>query len=99
MQKKRIGNLSLRENQPKPRAQRRGSNLVAGILSVILIFAAATFVGAAETRGVAIKPKAPTGEAVKGDLWLFTIGIDSYLNWNRLNTAVNDAKSVTALPY
>lgn len=45
-------------------------------------------------RGLSARPKAPTGEEVKGDLWLVTIGINSYLSWPRLTTAVNDAKAV-----
>jgi uncharacterized caspase-like protein len=47
-----------------------------------------------EDRGIAVRPKAPTGEEVKGEQWLLTIGIDTYLNWNLLTTAVNDAKAV-----
>jgi hypothetical protein len=45
-------------------------------------------------RGIAIKPVSPSGAKVKGNQWLFVIGIDTYINWPRLNTAVSDAKSV-----
>ncbi len=45
-------------------------------------------------RGIAVKPVSPSGSQVKGDQWLFVIGIDTYINWPRLKTAVNDAKSV-----
>ena len=45
-------------------------------------------------RGIAIKPIAPTGEKVKGEQWLLTIGIDSYISWPRLKTAANDAKAL-----
>ncbi|HIJ86996.1 MAG TPA: hypothetical protein HPP97_04840 [Desulfuromonadales bacterium] len=34
---------------------------------------------AKDERGITIRPIAPTGEKVKGEQWLLTIGIDSYL--------------------
>ena len=46
------------------------------------------------TRGIAIRPISPAGKEVKGDQWLFVIGIDKYTSWPRLKTAVNDAKAV-----
>ena len=49
---------------------------------------------AKDERGLTVRPTAPTGEKAKGELWLLTIGIDSYLSWPRLKTAVNDAKAV-----
>ena len=49
---------------------------------------------ASDQRGLSVRPKAPTGEEVKGDLWLVAIGINSYISWPRLKTAVNDAKAV-----
>ena len=45
-------------------------------------------------RGIAVKPVSPSGSKVKGNQWLFVIGIDTYINWPRLKTAVSDAKSV-----
>jgi formylglycine-generating enzyme required for sulfatase activity len=45
-------------------------------------------------RGIAVKPVSPSGAKAKGNQWLFVIGIDTYIHWPRLNTAVNDAKSV-----
>ena len=45
-------------------------------------------------RGIAIKPVSPSGAKVKGNQWLFVIGINTYINWPRLKTAVSDAKSV-----
>ena len=45
-------------------------------------------------RGIVIRPTAPTGGTVKGDQWLLVIGIDNYLQWPKLKTAVNDAKNV-----
>ena len=45
-------------------------------------------------RGINVRPISPSGEEVKGDQWLFVIGIDTYINWPRLNTAVNDAQCI-----
>ena len=45
-------------------------------------------------RGIAVKPASPSEAKVKGNQWLFVIGIDTYINWPRLKTAVSDAKSV-----
>ncbi|MCE1225571.1 MAG: SUMF1/EgtB/PvdO family nonheme iron enzyme [Geobacteraceae bacterium] len=65
-------------------------------LLVLFLLAAnaGTVLAAPDQRGLSARPKAPTGEEVKGDLWLVTIGINYYLNWPRLKTAVNDAKAV-----
>ncbi|MCG2757627.1 MAG: caspase family protein [Desulfobacteraceae bacterium] len=46
------------------------------------------------SRGIRVEPISPTGERVTGNQWLFVIGIDTYIEWSRLETAVNDAKSV-----
>jgi len=45
-------------------------------------------------RGVAVRPISPTGSEVIGNQWLFVIGIDTYIKWPPLKTAVNDAKAV-----
>jgi len=45
-------------------------------------------------RAISIRPTSPSGAEVTGNQWLFVIGIDTYLNWPRLNTAVSDAKSI-----
>ena len=66
---------------------------LAGLLCLVLA-AALPALAATDQRGVALRPKAPTGKEVKGDLWLLTIGINSYLSWPQLKTAVNDARSV-----
>jgi formylglycine-generating enzyme required for sulfatase activity len=47
-----------------------------------------------DQRGLIVRPKTPTGEEAKGDLWLITIGIDNYHSWPRLKTATNDAKAL-----
>jgi uncharacterized caspase-like protein len=61
------------------------------VVGFLLLTGAVT--GAAE-RGIGVRPVAPTGETVTGTQWLLTIGIDNYLNWPRLKTAVNDAQAV-----
>jgi len=53
-----------------------------------------TLTALASERGIGVKPVAPTGETVSGKQWLLTIGIDDYLQWPRLKTAVNDARAV-----
>jgi hypothetical protein len=45
-------------------------------------------------RGIIVRPKAPTGDVAKGNLWLLTVGIDKYLSWPKLKTAEHDAKSM-----
>lgn len=46
------------------------------------------------SRGIRVELISPTGERVTGNQWLFVIGIDTYIEWPRLKTAVNDARSV-----
>ncbi len=65
------------------------------IVICLLLMLMPPFVQAApDSRGLAARPKTISGEELKGELWLLTIGIDSYQNWNRLKTAVNDARAV-----
>ena len=64
------------------------------IFTLSLLFLISTPAHTATERGVAIKPVAPTGEEVRGSQWLLVIGIDNYLRWPKLRTAVNDAKAV-----
>ncbi len=45
-------------------------------------------------RGLSVKPISPSGTEVTGNQWLYVIGIDTYIHWPRLETAVNDAKAV-----
>ncbi len=49
---------------------------------------------AEEERGIAVIPVSPSGHQVRGNQWLFVIGINTYLEWPRLNTAVSDARTV-----
>ena len=62
------------------------------IIATILLFL--TPYSSIASRGIKIKPISPAGNRVSGNQWLFVIGIDTYLAWPRLETAVNDAKSV-----
>ena len=48
----------------------------------------------AKQRAISVRPVSPSGGEVTGNQWLFVIGIDTYIHWPRLNTAVNDAKAV-----
>ena len=60
------------------------------LISILMLFTASSL--SADTRGISVKPVSPSGEQVAGDQWLFVIGIDTYIEWPRLETAVNDAK-------
>jgi hypothetical protein len=59
-------------------------------LSFILLFPCY----AVTERGVSVKPISPLGTEVKGNQWLFVIGINTYIYWPHLKTAVNDAKAL-----
>ena len=48
-----------------------------------------SFTFANASRGVGVYLVAPTGEVVKRDQWMFAIGIDTYIEWPRLKTAVD----------
>jgi len=58
----------------------------------IIFFLTSNYSDAA--RGINVRPISPSDAEVKGYQWLFVIGIDTYIHWPRLKTAVNDAKSV-----
>ena len=65
------------------------------VLIISFVFLVPTIIHSAEEeRGMAVIPVSPTGHQVRGNQWLFVIGINTYLEWSRLNTAVNDAKTV-----
>ncbi|MBU0769593.1 MAG: caspase family protein, partial [Proteobacteria bacterium] len=59
-------------------------------LTLILLFPCY----AVSDRGLSVKPISPSGSEVTGYQWLFVIGIDTYIDWPRLKTAVNDAKAL-----
>ncbi len=49
---------------------------------VLLVLAAVSLgfpSGAQAKRGIAVRPRAPSGAEVKGEQWLFVIGVDSYI--------------------
>ena len=48
---------------------------------------------AAIQRGIRVSPLSPSGVTVEGNHWLFVVGIDTYIRWPRLSTAVYDAKA------
>jgi len=65
------------------------------VLIISFVVLVPTIIHSAEDeRGMAVIPVSPTGHQVRGNQWLFVIGINTYLEWSRLNTAVNDAKTV-----
>ena len=61
---------------------------------ILLVICLLPSINAYAARGLKVAPISPVGKEVKGDNWLFVIGIDTYIKWPRLETAVNDAKSV-----
>jgi len=63
-------------------------------LIISLVFFVCSIVIVAEEQGGRAEPVSPTGHAISGNQWLLVIGIDSYANFPRLNTSVNDAKAV-----
>jgi len=65
---------------------------ILSIVSLLILSAFFTATLSAKQRG--ILPISPTGTEVTGDQWLFVIGIDTYIHWPRLKTAVSDAQSV-----
>ena len=64
------------------------------VLIISFVFLEFSFVSIAEEQGGGPVLVSPTGHEISGNQWLFVIGIDSYANFARLNTSVNDAKTV-----
>ena len=64
------------------------------VLVISFVFLAFSIVSVAKEQGVGAVLVSPTGHEISGNQWLFVIGIDSYTNFLRLNTSVNDAKAV-----
>jgi formylglycine-generating enzyme required for sulfatase activity len=62
------------------------------LLFAIILFL--PFYTEAARRGITARPINPSGTEVTGNQWLFVIGIDTYIHWPPLNTAVSDAKSL-----
>ncbi len=63
-------------------------------LIISFVFLAFSFVSIAEEQRGEAELVSPNGHEIRGNQWLFVIGIDSYTNFPRLNTSVNDAKAV-----
>jgi len=61
---------------------------------ILLVMCLLASINVYAARGVKVAPVSPVGKEVKGDTWLFVIGIDTYIEWPRLKTAVNDARAV-----
>jgi len=68
------------------------------VLIITFVFFLTPIIHSAEEErgvaGIARIPVSPTGHQVRGNQWLFVIGINTYLEWERLSAAVNDAKTV-----
>lgn len=62
-------------------------------LIITFVFIFSTF-SVLDVRGEATIPLSPTGHNISGNQWLFVIGINTYIEWPHLSTAVNDAKAV-----
>ena len=69
-------------------------NIVTKYYFIIFIFLFTTNIQAENQRAVVVTLHSPDGEEVKGNQWLFIIGINSYIHWPTLNTAENDATAV-----
>ncbi len=70
------------------------TNIFISVLIISLTFFACSIAISAEEQGGGAVLVSPTGHEISGNQWLFVIGIDSYTNFPRLNTSVNDAKAV-----
>ncbi len=64
------------------------------ILIVSFIFYFFSIISVLEVHGETAIPLSPAGHEVSGNQWLFVIGINKYIEWPRLNAAVNDARAV-----
>ncbi len=64
------------------------------VLTISFVFLAFLIVSVAEEQDGGAVLVSPTGHEISGNQWLFVIGIDSYTNFPRLNTSVNDAKAL-----
>lgn len=65
------------------------------LLTFILIFPIIVpSLHAKEQQRIVSVPLSPTGQEVRGNQWLFVIGINAYTEWPLLSTAVNDARAV-----
>ncbi len=54
---------------------------------------------AENTRGIAVRPKAPDKKTIIGDNWLLLVGINKYKNFDNLKAPVNDSKALKKVLY
>jgi hypothetical protein len=85
---------STRFHEDNARREFMKSSLPINLSLYILVSLLAFLVLSREAHSIAVRPVSPIGTKVTGDQWLFVIGIDTYIEWPRLKTAVNDAKAV-----
>jgi hypothetical protein len=64
------------------------------VLIISLVFFVCSIAIIAKEQGEGTALVSPAGHEISGNQWLLVIGIDSYTNFPRLNTSVNDAKAV-----
>ena len=69
-------------------------NIFIHTLIISLVFFVCSIAIIAKEQGEGTALVSPTGHEISGNQWLLVIGIDSYTNFPRLNTSVNDAKAV-----
>ncbi len=69
-------------------------HLLQALIISIVILAGLPVQASQDSRGLVPVPISPTGHQVRGNQWLFVIGINTYIDWPRLDTAVNDARTV-----
>ncbi len=69
-------------------------HLLQALIISIVILAGLHVQASQDSRGLVPVPISPTGHQVRGNQWLFVIGINTYIDWPRLDTAVNDARTV-----
>ena len=62
------------------------------LITAVILFSFFGFLN--QAFGVSGPAISPSGKKVTGDQWLFVIGINTYIEWPRLDTAANDARSV-----
>lgn len=67
---------------------------IALLAFLLLLTLSQSHVHATDRSRAANRPRSPSGGEARGDLWLLTIGINSYLSWPQLKTAVNDARAI-----
>ncbi len=64
------------------------------VLIVPFVYFLLSIIFVLEVQGETTIPLSPTGHEISGNQWLFVIGINTYIEWPHLSTAVTDAKAV-----